>query len=233
LPEPAPAKAGGAFYEAVEFGLFFDFLRSRQGGIRMSDVNIVALYGSPRKDGNTEILLDAFLKGAEKEGATADRIYIKNFSISPCRECLACFNDGRCVIPDDMQKIYPRLLAANIVVLSSPIFFYGVTGWSKSLIDRTQALWARKYVLHDPSLGKEGKRRQGFFISVGGTKGQKVFEGAILTVKYFFDALNAQYVGDLLFRGVDAKGDILKQPNALTDALTAGKRIVSGFRGEG
>jgi multimeric flavodoxin WrbA len=132
-----------------------------------------------------------------------------------------------------MREIYPRLLAADIVVLASPIFFYGVTGWSKALIDRVQALWARKYVLHDPSLGKEGKRREGFFISVGGTKGKKMFEGAILTVKYFFDAFNARYAGELLFRGVDAKGDILKQPNALTDSLSAGKRIVSEFRGEG
>lgn len=199
----------------------------------MSDINILAFCGSPRKNGNTEILLEEFLKGAQMEGAAVECLYITDFSITPCRECLACFQDGQCVIPDDMQEIYPRLLAADIVVLASPIFFYGVTGWSKALIDRGQALWARKYVLHDPSLGKEGKRREGFFISVGGTKGQKMFEGAILTVKYFFDAFNARYAGELLFRGVDAKGDILKQPNALTDSLSAGKRIVLEFRGKG
>lgn len=199
----------------------------------MSDINMLAFYGSPRKNGNTEILLEEFLKGARMEGAAVEYLHIADFSITPCRECLACFRDGQCVIPDDMQEIYPRLLAADILVLASPIFFYGVTAWSKSLIDRTQALWARKYVLHDPSLGEEGKRREGFFISVGGTKGQKMFEGAILTVKYFFDAVNARYVGELLFRGVDAEGDILKQPNALTDSLSAGKRIVSEFRGKG
>jgi multimeric flavodoxin WrbA len=199
----------------------------------MSDINILAFCGSPRKNGNTEILLEEFLKGAQMEGATVECLYITDFSITPCRGCLACFQDGQCVILDDMREIYPRLLAADIVVLASPIFFYGVTGWSKALIDRVQALWARKYVLHDPSLGKEGKRREGFFISVGATKGKKMFEGAILTVKYFFDAFNARYAGELLFRGVDAKGDILKQPNALTDSLSAGKRIVSEFRGEG
>jgi multimeric flavodoxin WrbA len=195
----------------------------------MGEVNVMALYGSPRKGGNTELLLDEFVKGARAEGAAVDCLRIIDFSIAPCRECLDCFRDGRCVIPDDMEEIYPRLLAADIVVLASPIFFYSVTGWSKALIDRCQALWARKYVLHDPSLGKEGKKRKGFFISLGGTKGQKMFEGAILTVKYFFDAFNAQYAGELLFRGVDAKGDILKQPDALTDAFAAGRKLVAEF----
>ena len=58
---------------------------------------------------------------------------------------------------------------------------------------------------------------------MGGTKGQKVFEGAILTVKYFFDVLNADYVGELVFRGMDAKGDILKQPEAIQQAFEAGR----------
>jgi multimeric flavodoxin WrbA len=125
-----------------------------------------------------------------------------------------------------MGKIYPKLLEADIVILASPIFFYGVTAWAKALIDRSQALWSRKYLLKDPSLGKEGKRRKGFFISVGATKGPKVFDGAILTVKYFFDVLNAQYVGELVFRGMEAKGDIFKHPEALQQAFEAGKKLV-------
>jgi hypothetical protein len=94
------------------------------------------------------------------------------------------------------------------------------------LVDRSQALWARKYLVKNPSLGKGGKKRKGFFISAGATKGQKLFEGAILTVKYFFDALNAKYVGELVFRGIDAKGDILKHPEAIQQAFEAGRRLV-------
>ena len=195
----------------------------------MNDVHMLVLSGSPRKDGNTAVLLEEFEKGAKSEGAVVEHLDLADYSIAPCRECLTCFQDGRCILPDDMEGIYPRLLAADIVVLASPIFFYGVTGWAKALIDRCQALWARKYVLHDPSLGKEGKRRRGFFISLGGTKGEKLFEGAVLTAKYFFDAINAKYAGELLFRGIDAKGDILKQPNALTDAYAAGARLVRDF----
>ena len=187
---------------------------------------VLGIFGSPRKGGNTERLLEEALKGAEKEGADVERLHIVRFHITPCTECLQCLEKGECVIQDDMQKIYPKLLESDIIILASPIFFYGVTAWAKALVDRTQALWARKYVLKDPSLGKEGKRRKGFLISVGGTKGQKVFDGAILTAKYFFDVLNADYAGELVFRNMDAQGDILKQPDALREAFESGRKLV-------
>ena len=187
---------------------------------------VLGIFGSPRKGGNTERLLEEALKGAEKEGADVERLHIVRFHITPCTECLQCLEKGECIIQDDMQKIYPKLLESDIIILASPIFFYGVTAWAKALVDRTQALWARKYILKDPSLGKEGKRRKGFLISVGGTKGQKVFDGAILTAKYFFDVLNADYVGELVFRNMDAQGDILKQPDALREAFESGRKLV-------
>jgi len=186
----------------------------------------LGIFASPRKGGNTELLLEELLKGAEKAGASVERLYLSDFIITPCKECHGCDNTGSCVILDDMEKIYPKLLEADAVVLASPIFFYGVTAWAKALIDRSQAFWARKYLLKDPSFGREGKKRKGFFISVGATKGLKVFEGAILTVKYFFDVLNAEYVGELLFRGVEAKGDILKHPEALQHAFEAGRKLI-------
>jgi multimeric flavodoxin WrbA len=193
-------------------------------------VRVLGIFGSPRKGGNTDLLLGEALKGAEKEGAEVERLRVTDFEISPCTECLHCYEGGECIILDDMQKIYPKLLEADIIILASPIFFYGVTGWVKALIDRTQALWVRKYRLRDPSLSKEGRKRGGFLISVGGTKGQKIFEGAILTAKYFFDVVNAKYMGELVFRSVDEKGDILKEPEALEKAFEAGKRLVSEFR---
>jgi multimeric flavodoxin WrbA len=188
-------------------------------------MKVLGIFGSPRRGGNTELLLEEALKGAEKEGAEVERIHLGDFTITPCKECHGCDNTGNCVILDDMEKIYPKLLEVDVLILASPIFFYGVTAWAKALIDRSQALWARKYLMKDPTLGKGGKKRKGFFISVGATKGQKVFEGAILTVKYFFDVLNAEYVGELLYRGVEAKGDILKHPEALQQAFEAGRRL--------
>jgi len=193
-------------------------------------MKVLGLFGSPRRGGNTDLLLEKALQGAESEGAEVERVYLTDYAITPCKECHGCDQTGHCVIPDDMQKIYPKLLEADIIILASPIFFYGVTAWAKALIDRSQPLWARKYLLKDPSLGKEGRKRKGFFISVGATKGPKVFEGAILTAKYFFDVLNAEYVGELLFRGVEAKDDILKRQGALHQAFEAGRRLVSDLK---
>ena len=191
-------------------------------------MKVLGLFGSPRKGGNTEILLEEALKGAAMEGAEVERLHLNDFTITPCKECHGCDKTGNCVILDDMQRIYPKLLEADIIILASPIFFYGITAWAKALVDRSQALWARKYLVKEPSLGKEGKKRKGFFISVGATKGQRVFEGAILTAKYFFDVLNADYVGELVFRGIEAKGDILKHPEAIQQAFEAGRRLVKG-----
>ncbi len=191
-------------------------------------MKVLGIFGSPRRGGNTDLLLEEALKGAQEGGAKVERLYLLDYTITPCKECHGCDNTGNCVVLDDMQKIYPRLLEADVVILASPIFFYSVTGWAKALIDRSQALWSRKYLLKDPSLGREGRKRKGFFISVGATKGQRVFEGAILTVKYFFDVLNAEYVGELVFRGVEAKADILKHPEALRQAYEVGRRMVSG-----
>ena len=190
-------------------------------------MKVLGIFGSPRRSGNTDLLLEEALRGAQEKGANVERLYLSDYAITPCKECHGCDHAGNCVVLDDMQKIYPKLLEADVIIFASPIFFYGVTAWAKALIDRSQALWSRKYLLKDPSLGKEGRKRKGFFISVGATKGQRVFDGAILTVKYFFDVLNAEYVGELLFRGVEAKGDILKHAEALQQAYEMGRKLVS------
>lgn len=189
-------------------------------------MRVLGIFGSPRRGGNTDILLEETLKGAEGEGAEVDRLYVTDYVITPCKECHGCDETGRCVILDDMEKVYPKLIESDLIVLASPIFFYGVTAWVKALIDRSQALWARKYLVKDPTFRREGKRRKGFFISVGATKGKKVFEGAILSAKYFFDTFDAEYAGELVIRGVDGKGDILKHPEALRQAYEAGRRLV-------
>lgn len=193
-------------------------------------MKVLGLFGSPRRGGNTEVLLQETLRGAESEGAEIERVYLADYAITPCKECHGCDDTGHCVILDDMQKIYPKLQESDIIILASPIFFYGVTAWAKALIDRSQPLWVRKYLLKNPSLRKKKKIRKGFFISVGATKGPRVFEGAILTAKYFFDVLDAEYAGELVFRGVEAKDDILKRRGALEQAFEAGRRLVSDLR---
>jgi len=110
------------------------------------------------------------------------------------------FNDRR--IKDDMQELYEKIADSDAMIFASPIYFYGVSAWRKSAIDRCQALWARKYILKAPRF-TAGKK--GYFICVGATKGERLFEGAKLTMKYCFDAAGYEPAGELLVKGVDAR----------------------------
>jgi multimeric flavodoxin WrbA len=185
-------------------------------------LRILGIMGSPRIKGNTNLLLDEALKGAQSKGAKVETIVVDKHKISPCREYYGCLRDGNCVIRDDMDGIYPKLLEADGIIVASPIFFYGLTSQVKALIDRCQALWARKYILKQniPDTG-----RKGAFVSVGATKGQKLFDGSILTVKYFFQAIGVEYAGELLIQGVDKKGEIREHPTALSDAFELGRKL--------
>jgi len=178
--------------------------------------------GSPRRKGNTDLLLDEALKGAESQGAETEKIIVDRLEIAPCREYYGCLRDGNCVIRDDMDWIYPKLIDADVVIVASPIFFYGLTSQVKALIDRSQALWARRYILKQ-DLPDSGRR--GALISVGATSGKRLFDGAILTVKYFFKSIGVEYAGELLVRGVDKRGEIKEHPTALKDAFELGRRL--------
>ena len=180
--------------------------------------------GSPRRQSNTEILLNKALEGAREAGAEVENVPVSKLKISPCLEIYACLKDGNCPIKDDMQLLYEKLLEADHIIFASPIFFYGITSQAKAVVDRCQALWVRKHVL---GMGGEDKReRRGVFISVGATRGEKLFDGAVLTVKYFFDAINVEYSGDLLVRGIDDRGQITEHPTALADAFRLGQELV-------
>jgi multimeric flavodoxin WrbA len=188
-------------------------------------MKVLGIMGSPRRQGNTEILLDQALAGAQEAGADVEKVVVSQLKISPCREIYACFKDGNCPIRDDMHGVYDKLLEADHVVFASPIFFYGITSQAKALVDRCQALWARRNVLH---IGADDNRiRKGVFISVGATQGKRLFDGAVLTVKYFFDAIGVNYSGSLLVRGIDNKAQIREHPTALQDAFQLGHELVS------
>ncbi len=189
-------------------------------------MKVLGIMGSPRVKGNTDLLVDEALKGAQSEHAETEKIVIDKLKITPCREYYGCFKDGNCVIRDDMDALYPKLLEADGIIIASPIFFYGVTAQLKALIDRSQALWARRNVLHN----LPAKPRKGVFIGVGATRGPRLFDGALLTVKYFFKAFDVAYTGELLVRGVDERGEVKTHPEALSQAFALGKKLAQEIK---
>jgi multimeric flavodoxin WrbA len=171
------------------------------------------------------MLLAEFMRGAAGKGAEVKTIFLRDMKFSTCLHCDACLEAGICRIKDDMQNIYTEMESADVIVMASPIQFMGVTAPMKAMIDRCQALWARKYVLKVPPL-RDRRERKGFFISVGGTKLKNLFEPTLVMIKTFFHIIDVIYVGELLFKGIDEKGAIAKQPDALQQAFQAGEKIV-------
>ena len=187
-------------------------------------MRVLGIAGSPRRDGNTDLLLAEVIRGAASKGAEVKTIVLNDLKITPCQHCDACQKKGQCKIEDDMQMVYRELEQADRIVLASPIQFTGVTAQMKTMIDRFQALWARKYVLKIPPLGN-GRERKGLFISVGGRKIADLFEPALVMVRTVFRVLDITYAGELLFPGVDEKGAIKKHPDALKQAFLAGQKL--------
>ena len=185
----------------------------------------LGIHGSPRRGGNTELLLQEFLRGCREAGAEVEEVFLRNLKISPCLEIYACQKDGQCPIKDDMKPLYGKLTEAEILAVASPIFFYAVSAQLKAMIDRCQAMWAKKYLLNQP-VSPGGGKRKGIFLAVGGSKGAKNFDGALLTMKYFFDALDRTLDRVLLYKEIDGRGEILRHPSAMAEAHALGKKIV-------
>jgi len=188
-------------------------------------LRVLGIAGSPRRGGNTDLLLAEVMKGAASRGAEVKTIVLNDLKIAPCQHCDACLETGRCKVKDDMQMVYRELENADRIVLASPLHFMGVTAQMKAMIDRCQALWARKYVLKLPPLSNR-RERKGLFISVGGRKIANLFEPVLVMIKTVFRILDVTYAGELLFPGVDEKGAIAKHPDALRQAFLAGQELV-------
>ncbi len=193
-------------------------------------VKIIAIYGSPRRDGNSSTLLKQAVAGARQEGAEVEEVVLRDYKISPCMEIYACIKNGECAIRDDFPKILAKLETCTGIMLASPIFFYSVSAHTKIFMDRCQSLWVRKYWIEKQPFGKAPKTRKGLFISVGATKGKKLFDGALLTVKYFFDVLSAGLWKTVLCRGVDRKGEIDGRKDSLKEAFEAGRALAQALQ---
>jgi multimeric flavodoxin WrbA len=192
---------------------------------------IAAIYGSPRRKGNTALLLDSFLEGV-RYGCSATgkypdikKIIASELDLSPCRECRVCSRTGECIIGDDMQDIYRILTDADFIAVASPVFFTTVSGYLKAIIDRCQRFWSLKYE-HKKNIIK--KKRGGIFICVSGSERESIFDCPKKVIRSFFDVLFVDYIRDFLYGKTDSEGEILKNNAAVEDVYNFGKKIGTG-----
>lgn len=187
---------------------------------------ILGLYGSPRKGGNSDFLLDRALEACQAAGAFVSRIVVRDLEMTRgCLACYGCEKTGQCVVQDDMQRVYPLLEGSDAIILATPIFFYGVSAQVKALIDRCQCKWCGAILRRTPGQKPPLDRGKGYMIAVGATQGQHMFVGAEWAVRYFYDALDMTYAGGLLVRGVDHKAEILNHPKHLQAAYDLGLKV--------
>jgi len=174
-------------------------------------VKILALIGSPRKGGNTDILVDQILKGAKTEGHASEKLYLYKYKISPCIDCRKC-KRGKHVGPikEGMQKIYPKSTGAGLIIFGTPIYYYGPTGQMKLLFDRM-----RPYGANGKLKGKKG------VIVAPSAEGAKCCGPLIKMFRMSFDYLGIDFVGKVLGTAYE-KGEIKQDKRELKKAYDLG-----------
>ena len=188
-------------------------------------MKVLAISGSPRIGGNTDILLDKILEGARSKGAKTEKIILNKLEFCPCQECESMKDDGTCIIEDDMQPLYRKVEEADALILASPIFFGSVSAQTKMMIDRFQCLWRAKYMLKKET---SERKKGGYFVSVEASARKDFFDNARSVVKNLFAAIGVEYREELFCSGIDRKGSILKHSDILEKAFELGERIVPG-----
>lgn len=189
-------------------------------------MKVIAFPGSPRENGNTELLLREAVRGVEESGSTVEIFMLNKMNIMPCQNCGGCDETGICIYDDDMTRIYEAIRNADRIILASPIFFFALSAQTKIMIDRCQAFWCEKYILKKPI--PEGLfGRKGLLLLVGGMKKEIGVQCAGATAKAFFRTISVPEHKTLAYIGVDGKGEILKHTSALKEAYEAGKELAT------
>ncbi|MDI6841911.1 flavodoxin family protein [Methanothermobacter wolfeii] len=186
-------------------------------------VKVVGICGSPRKNGNTEILLREALRAAEDCGAETELIRLAGLDINPCRACDSCKKTGECAIDDDLNDVIERAASADGIIIGSPVYFGSVTAQTKMFMDRTRPLRS----------GFRLSDKVGGAVTVGGSRngGQ---ETACNDIHNFFLIHEAVVVGDTAptahYGGTGvggARGDTEKDAQGLETAGNLGRKVAS------
>jgi len=189
---------------------------------------VLGLSGSPHRHGNTEQLLDRFLAGASDAGADSEKIILAGLDYSTCRGCNACHKTGICILSDDLNHLFTKILdEVDILGIASPIYSMNVTAELKGFIDRAQFIWSQKFITKTRSYSADHFRRHhAFFLSTAGMDDDTVFDATFPTIKAICNNLGFSYSGNILFHGMDIHGGIQGHPSALSEAFDAGKKAV-------
>jgi len=181
-------------------------------------MRVVGIVCSPRKEGNTEILVKEALHAAAEEGAETELVLVSDMDITPCSACDACLSGEGCMVNDDMHKIYERLENADGLILGTPVYFVNVSAQAKAIIDRTYPYLFTRKLKGKAAAAIVATRR------VGGWQ-------VLSFIQSFFSIHEMKIAGGSIGYGL-AKGDVLQGPgasfslSAIEEARHLGKKVV-------
>lgn len=174
---------------------------------------VLILSGSPRKDGNSDMLCNEFMRGAAESGNDAEKIRVAEKKIGFCTGCYACSGTGECAIKDDMAEIMQKMIDADVIVLASPVYFYSVDAQLKALIDRTVCRWT------------EVKDKELYYIMTAADSDIKSMDTTLACFRGYADCVEgAKEMGVIYGTGVYDKGEIVDSI-AMTEAYEMGRNV--------
>ena len=175
--------------------------------------NVLLLSGSPRKGGNSDLLCDAFGRGAKEAGNTAEKIFVRDKKIGFCTACYGCRKTGKCVIRDDMAQVLDRMHWADVIVMASPVYFYSIDAQMKALIDRTLPQWTKL------------DNKEFYYIMTAAEDSDTVMDCTLECFRGFAVCLNgAKEMGVLYGKGVYEAGAV-KNTQYMQQAYEMGKGV--------
>ncbi len=174
---------------------------------------ILILSGSPRKGGNSDILCDEFMRGAIYAGGNVEKIRVAEKKIAPCSGCYFCRTSGGvCAYNDDMGEILDKIIAADVLVLSSPVYFYSVCAQLKTVIDRCVAKWTKI------------ANKELYYIMTAAEDDEDTMDGTLACFRGFAMCIDGyEEKGVLYGKGVSDKGDVKARPELMQIAFEMGE----------
>ena len=175
--------------------------------------NILIISSSPRKNGNSQMLCEQFKKGAEEKGHTVTLIRLMEKKIGFCRACDGCMrNDGTCVLNDDMEEILKLFQKADVLVLATPVYFYGISAQMKTFIDRTYPIWQHL-----------GKKEVYYIISAG--LGEAIIERSLGDLDGFVEHLEEYRIAGRIYAADVMEAGLVKNLDVFEKAYQMGALV--------
>jgi multimeric flavodoxin WrbA len=187
---------------------------------------IVIINGSLRANGNTDVIIKRLLDGAESTDATIKQYVLRDKNINGCKGCYYCYKNNNCSIKDDMQEIHHEIQKSDLIILASPMYWWGVTGLMKTFIDRLYLYYpkrnghfvaGKKLLIIIPMNVNEKQHGPEAYISE--------IEPIQTTSRYIFKRLGMEIIDIVFYPGLSAKGDAIKNRKYLNDSYKLGQKL--------